>query len=113
MRGILSTDRECPGKAVSTDDQFCCISEGNLRLAVQDKDASTRHQQFTGSVPLFCSLSSVNYIANINPVLTCDYTKLWRDMNRYSEPSTDIENYFKESISTKGSNNLPIIYRPL
>ena len=34
-------------------------------------------------------------------------------MNRYSEPSTDIENYFKESISTKGSNNLPIIYRPL
>ena len=44
MRGILSTDRECPGKAVSTDGQFCCISEGNLRLAVQDKDASTRHQ---------------------------------------------------------------------
>ena len=34
-------------------------------------------------------------------------------MNRYSEPSTDIENYFKESISTRGSSNLPIVYRPL
>ena len=44
IRGILSTDGECPGKAVSTNDQFCCISEDNLRLTVQDKDASTHHQ---------------------------------------------------------------------